>query len=132
VPPIRDLPTLLRKLDPILQPGVFAFATLAAGEAPDPGAMLAAVREPEGWSVLRAVDAPASPTSAALFRWITLSVPSDLNAVGLTAAVAQALADAGIACNVIAGHHHDHLLVPAAAAAKAMAVLQALQAGGSP
>ncbi len=34
--------------------------------------------------------------------WITLTVYSDLEAVGLTAAVAGALADRGISCNVVA------------------------------
>ena len=76
---------------------------------------------------------PGSPRDAAeLFRWITLSVPSDLTAVGLTAAVSRALADSGVACNVIAGHHHDHLLVPVESAGTAMEVLQALQAGHAP
>ena len=37
---------------------------------------------------------------------------SALEAVGLTAAVATALAAAGIPANVLAGYSHDHLLVP--------------------
>ena len=52
---------------------------------------------------------------------------SDLAAVGLTAAFSQALAQAGIGCNVVAGAVHDHIFVPVAQANDAMAVLQALQ-----
>lgn len=58
--------------------------------------------------------------------WITLEVPSSLAAVGLTAAVSGALHDAGISCNVIAGRHHDHLLIPADRAADAMTALAKL------
>src|SRR3954469_14930878 len=46
-----------------------------------------------------------------------------LDAVGLTAAIRTALADAGLSCNVIAGYHHDHLLVPADRAPEAITVL---------
>lgn len=53
---------------------------------------------------------------------------SALEAVGLTAAVALALTDAGISCNVVAGFHHDHLFVPFGRAAEAVAVLEALAA----
>ena len=44
--------------------------------------------------------------------WLTLDVFSALEAVGLTAAVAEVLTLADISCNVLAGRHHDHLLVP--------------------
>ena len=51
---------------------------------------------------------PAEP------RWarITLTVHSDLAAVGMMAAVAAELASAGIPVNPVAGWFHDHLLVP--------------------
>ena len=54
--------------------------------------------------------------------WITLTVHSDLQAVGLTASFARALADEGIACNVVAGARRDHIFVPIAAAAAVSAL----------
>lgn len=58
--------------------------------------------------------------------WITLRVHSALEAVGLTAAVAQELATAGLSCNVVAGFHHDHLFVPHGRAQEAVALLEDL------
>ncbi|ELT46117.1 N-acetyltransferase [Arthrobacter nitrophenolicus] len=60
--------------------------------------------------------------------WITLQIHSDLEAVGLTAAVSRALSEARISCNVLAGFHHDHLLVPVADAPRALEVLAELAA----
>jgi hypothetical protein len=40
--------------------------------------------------------------------------------------MSTALSDAGISCNVLAGYHHDHLLVPSDRADEAIAVLQRL------
>lgn len=55
--------------------------------------------------------------------WITCTIESDLEAVGMTAAISRALADHGIACNVLAGSRHDHLLVPWQRRDDAVAVL---------
>ena len=59
--------------------------------------------------------------------WLTVEVRSALDAVGLTARLATALASENIACNVLAGYHHDHLLVPFEMADRAVAVLEALR-----
>ena len=59
--------------------------------------------------------------------WLTLDVTSALDAVGLTATVATALAADGIACNVLAGFHHDHVLVPEDRADDAIASLMRLR-----
>jgi hypothetical protein len=64
-------------------------------------------------------------------RCITLNVYSALDGVGLTAAVARALADLGIACNMVAGFHHDHAFVPATRADDALQGLLALQAAAA-
>ena len=89
---------------------------------------MASIREPEGLSAILpeqiALDLglPVAFTAA----WITLTVHSDLAAVGLTAAFSQALGQAGISCNVVAGVHHDHLFVPVGQAQQAMDALHAL------
>ena len=55
-----------------------------------------------------------------------MGVHSALNAVGLTATVAQTLASRSISCNVVAGYHHDHLFVQADRQAEAVALLKEL------
>lgn len=60
--------------------------------------------------------------------WLTIEVHSSLDAVGLTAALSAALADAEIPCNVLAGFFHDHLLVPLDQADDALAALESLAA----
>ena len=131
--PIGDRATLLRTMNPVLHEGVFVFSSVPIATDLSRLDFVVALREDEGWSlVLREADARERGFPAR-FRaaWITLTVASDLHAVGLTAAVAQALAAEDIACNVIAGAHHDHLFVPIAQSADAMAALRALQAGRS-
>ena len=57
--------------------------------------------------------------------WITLSVHSSLEAVGLTSAFSKALSDAGISCNVVAAFYHDHIFVGKNDTEKAMQILKA-------
>jgi uncharacterized protein len=123
VPGETDLAALLADLDVAVRPGRFTFVTLLPGESAPPGAQ-AMVVEDEGitWVV------PAEGDDGFVAAWLTLTVHSALEAVGLTAAVSAALAAAGISCNVLAGHHHDHLLVPADRADDAVAVLRRLAA----
>lgn len=127
--PISDLSLLLRSLRPVLQPGTFAFCSLPGG-VPVPASALGWFREAEGVSViLPAAEAIASGLPVEFeAAWITLTVHSALGAVGLTAAVSGALAEAGISCNVVAAYHHDHLFVPADRGAEAVRVLEALAA----
>lgn len=125
----RDLEQLLRTLSPVHNPGVYVFASLPTGLAIDMAPVVASIREAEGLSVVLAERDALRLGLPIQFRaaWLTLSVHSDLEAVGLTAAVAAALADADISCNMVAGAFHDHLFVPDEQAEAAMAALARLQ-----
>ena len=126
---IRDLRRLLAELRPVRQPGRYVFTT-ATGPMPAGLRPVMTFTEDEGLTLILAQDAAdASGLPYDLVTaWITLTVSSALDAVGLTAAVAGALADAGLSCNVIAATHHDHLFVPETAAAATLAVLRDLAA----
>ena len=123
----RDLSLLLRDLDVTRRDGVYTFVT---GEWPALDAEAhATVIEPEGHTYVVDVDDAHRVGAPVEFEaaWLTLTVFSALDAVGLTAAVSSVLADAGIACNVIAGFHHDHLLVPVERAGDAIALLRSFR-----
>ena len=104
--------------------------------APDRAAQLnglATIVELEGTTVvLRRQDADSEflPYDF-VARWITLTAHSSLETVGLTATIALTLAEAGVSSNVLAGFHHDHLLVPAHQAEMSMTVLRELARSGS-
>jgi hypothetical protein len=57
---------------------------------------------------------------------ITLSIHSDLEAIGFIARVASELAKEGISVNVVSAFYHDHLFVPYDEGQEAMEILQAL------
>ncbi|MFJ4026988.1 N-acetyltransferase [Paenarthrobacter sp. NPDC089989] len=125
-----DLQTLLGSMHPVTRDGDYVYALWPHGK-PVEGDVEAAVREAEGLTVvLRRAEADRLGLSYDFVAaWITLQVHSALEAVGLTAAVSAALTHAGISCNVLAGFHHDHLLVPVADADRAMDVLHLLGRG---
>lgn len=119
---------LIENLDPELLPGRFVYidGNLLEGRNPEDFEVLASVMEPEGPSlVLRQEDADRDGLEYDFVAsWIVLRVESALDAVGLTAEVSARLAESGIACNVVAGLRHDHLLVPSEEAERAVRALQ--------
>jgi len=126
-----DLARLLAGMEPVLAPGVYVFATLPPGAAEPPGlAPLMRFEEAEGRTLIltRAAAEAAGLDCAFPCRMITLGIHSALEAVGLMARVAGALAEAGLPANPVAGFHHDHLFVPEDRAEEAIRLLQALSA----
>jgi hypothetical protein len=126
----RDLSRLLATIEPVRRPGEWVFVSLPPGQGVQSAA---SVTEEEGVThVLDRSDADEYGFAYDFVAaWITLQVHSALDAVGLTAAVAGALAAAGISCNVLAGAFHDHLLVPVERADDAVRVLRRLAEEGS-
>lgn len=126
MPGETDLARMLATLDVVQRPGRFAFVT---GEWPSLAAAAAAtIHEDEGPTYVvttEQADAAGAPVDFEA-AWLTLTVHSALEAVGLTAAFSAALGEASIPCNVLAGYHHDHLLVPADRADEAVSVLRSL------
>jgi uncharacterized protein len=105
---------MLATLDVERRPGVFTFVAVAV---PTPGLLAAAhamVTEGNLTTIVLPVDAArrAGLDVVIEMAWLTLSVQSSLEAVGLTAAFSARLAERDISCNVLAGYHHDHILVP--------------------
>jgi uncharacterized protein len=125
----RDLNLLLQTLEPTLNFGVYVYCSVPFNASLGKIVPLATFREVEGLTVVLEESVAMDANFKVLFRaaWITLTVQSDLQAVGLTAAFANALSAAGISCNVIAAAFHDHIFVPIEDARAAMAVLIKLQ-----
>lgn len=114
--PVSDLSAMLSGMAPVLDARAWNFEVT---EGDPPANAFALIREDEGLTVIR-------PGEDGGFARITLMVHSALEGVGLTAAVARALAEVGIACNVVAGFHHDHLFVPWGRRDEALVILQRL------
>ncbi|MFD6284870.1 ACT domain-containing protein [Streptomyces sp. NPDC060205] len=124
----RDLGRLLSGMEPALHPGRWVFTTVPGSTAPPGLSPVVTVVEDEGLTLVveqEAADRARLPYDY-VAGWITLRIHSALDAVGLTAAVARALAAQGLSCNVVAGFHHDHLFVPHERAAEAVTLLEQL------
>ncbi|PRY12795.1 hypothetical protein CLV24_107168 [Pontibacter ummariensis] len=124
----KDLAVLLRSLTPVLNEGAYVFCTVPDLKSVAPDDIISLFKEKEGLTVILAkdkADALGLPYGF-VASWITLTVHSSLEAVGLTAAFSRALAQNGISCNVVAGFYHDHIFVSKQDAKKAMQVLQQL------
>ena len=128
MPGERNLSALLQQLTPVLGPETFVFCSVETEHEHSSLTPLATVREEEGLTLVvpQAQADVVGLTYQATFRCISLKVHSSLEAVGLTAVVATRLAEEGISANMLAGYYHDHILVPADAADRALAALHQL------
>ena len=120
-----DLSKLIKEMKPELNLGEFVFCVTDSGNHPLFADAICHFQEAEGTTMIlskQKADQAKLPYSGT-YAWITLTVHSSLEAVGLTAAVSKALAHADISCNVVAAYYHDHIFIPVQDAKRAMDTL---------
>lgn len=123
-----DLNKLLQGMNPERNEGEYVYCLFNSMDSAMANRPVCLFQEREGITAIlpRQIADEANIPYSTVFAWITLTVHSSLEAVGLTAAVSRALTGANISCNVVAAHFHDHLFIPVVDASRAMEVLQAL------
>lgn len=122
-----NLTILLRSMKPYLNDGDYVFCALPPS-AVIPEEAICFFKEQEAVTVIIGKDIAdkLQLNYSFIAAWISLTVHSSLNAVGLTAAISTALAENGISCNVVAAYYHDHLFVDKKDAQPAMKILTGL------
>lgn len=120
-----DLDLMLATLAVERRPGVFTYVSVTTATPELLAVAHAVVTEGATTTIVLPVESAEQGGHRIDVRlaWLTLTVQSSLDAVGLTAHVSTRLAGEGIACNVLAGHLHDHLLVPVDRADEAIVAL---------
>ncbi len=128
MPGETNLDKLLKTMKPQLNEGEFVFCVVQHISQAGIDSIIFFFKEMEGYTIVlkkeKADDLKLDYSFVA--SWITLTVHSALDAVGLTAAFSSALAESNISCNVVAGYYHDHIFVDTKDAEKAMDVLNKL------
>ncbi|MBL1271141.1 MAG: ACT domain-containing protein [Oceanospirillales bacterium] len=123
----RNLEKLLKSMSPELMDGEYVFCTFQDARFGDYSELepIAAICESEGLTLV--IPKPRADEKnlayESVFKGITLKVHSSLDAIGLTAAFSNKLAEHGISANVMAGYYHDHIFIQSKSAHKAMDAL---------
>ena len=123
-----DIHSLLKNMTPVLNEGEYVFCALSSISSVNPDDIIGTFKEEEGWTVIlnKTLADELNYEYSYISSWITLTIHSSLDAVGLTATFSKALAEASISCNVVAAFYHDHIFVDRKDADKAMKVLRQL------
>jgi uncharacterized protein len=131
--PVSNLKAMLASMSPKLNAARVAYLSSkdvqgVLAKLP-PQSIIGTFREEEAMTFIVELTAAENSGLEILFRgaWITLTVHSALEGVGLTAAFATALGNEGISANVVAAYYHDHIFVSVEDAERAMAALRKLQ-----
>jgi hypothetical protein len=123
-----NLSLLIKTMTPELNEGEYVFCTVSDSVLVNAKDIICSFKEKEGRSIIitKQIADSLHLSYSFICSWITLTVHSSLEAVGLTAAFAKALSEAGISCNVVAAFYHDHIFVAKEDGEKAMEILRKL------
>lgn len=123
----NNLEILLKTMKPKQNKGEFVFCALENLEKINLSEIVMTFREEERITIItkKEIADQLQLKYSFVASWITLTVHSSLEAVGLTAAFSKALSENGISCNVVAAFYHDHIFVDKKDTEKAMKILNA-------
>ncbi|MFW9964107.1 MAG: ACT domain-containing protein [Candidatus Sifarchaeia archaeon] len=110
----NNLKILLREMKPVVVDEEYVFCTIPEEQLKGLHKPLLVFREHEGLTVIVTKDIAVQNGFSFFSTWglISLSIHSDLEAVGFLAAITEHLASAGISVNTVSAFYHDHLFVP--------------------
>ena len=128
MPGEKDLKRLLKTMKPKHNSGDYVFCVVENPSILKMDDIILFFKEQEGNTVVIKKELADKLKLAYSFvaSWISLTVHSSLEAIGLTAAFSKALADEGISCNVVAAFYHDHIFVNKNDTERAMEILNKL------
>ncbi len=121
----KNLAILLKTMKPKLNLGEFVFCKTQDLEQVNLSQIIMSFKEEESTTIIteKGTADQLNLNYSFVASWITLTVHSSLDAVGLTAAFSNALSEKGISCNVVAAYYHDHIFVDKKDTDKAMEIL---------
>jgi len=121
----RNLEQLLKSMQPEHNSGDYVFCKVETLENINLSGIEMFFKEKEAITLIlkKEIADQLQLDYSVVMSWITLTVHSSLEAVGLTAAFSKALSEKQVSCNVVAAYYHDHIFVNKKDIDKAMEVL---------
>jgi hypothetical protein len=124
----KDLQVLLKSMKPEHNLGDYVFCTIDTLGSLNLNEVEMFFKEKEAITLIlkKEIAEQLNLECSLIMSWITLTVHSSLEAIGLTAAFSKALSDNGISCNVVAAFYHDHIFVAKKDTERALQILKTL------